>query len=137
MTELVLDNGQGCAERARRFVRGCLEQNHVPDPDAYDILVAVNEAVANAHTHLTEVGGEGRIVVQCLCRATTFEVVVSDCGRGFDYQADHPTAPHPMSSSGRGLFLMNELMDEVDIDPTPSGTTVRMRRRVERNLVEH
>jgi serine/threonine-protein kinase RsbW len=138
MAELVLDNGRTCAETARRFVRACLERQQVPESDAYDILVAVNEAVANAHTHLDELGGEGRIEIRCSQGQGSFEVEITDHGRGFDHRAVSDRTPELMSSSGRGLFLMSELMDEVEIDPTPQGTTVRMARRFEpRRLVSH
>ena len=37
--------------------------------------------------------------------------------------------PRP-SDFGKGLILMRELMDEVDVDSGPDGTVVRMRRRL-------
>ena len=33
---------------------------------------------------------------------------------------------------GRGIVLMRALMDDVELDPGPEGTTVRMRRRLGR-----
>jgi anti-sigma regulatory factor (Ser/Thr protein kinase) len=34
--------------------------------------------------------------------------------------------PDPMSSRGRGFFLMRELTDLVEVHSTPSGTTVML-----------
>jgi len=34
------------------------------------------------------------------------------------------------AEGGRGLILMRALMDAVDVEPGPEGTTVRMRRRL-------
>jgi anti-sigma regulatory factor (Ser/Thr protein kinase) len=35
----------------------------------------------------------------------------------------------PFAAGGRGLFLMREMMDELQIDSSSEGTTVRLTRR--------
>ncbi|MDP9233065.1 MAG: ATP-binding protein, partial [Actinomycetota bacterium] len=38
--------------------------------------------------------------------------------------------PDPFASGGRGLFLMQKLMDEVTTESSEDGTTVTLRKRV-------
>ena len=52
--------------------------------------------------------------------AGSLEIMVRDFGR---WRADRPD-----DGGGRGLALIRNLMDDVDVDTTPEGTTVRMTR---------
>ena len=63
--------------------------------------------------------GEGRIeVTGQLSTAGMIEITVRDFGR---WRPSRPGA-----SGGRGLSLMKNLMDDVSIDSTTTGTTVRL-----------
>jgi anti-sigma regulatory factor (Ser/Thr protein kinase) len=85
-----------------------------------DVVLAVNEAVANAMEHaygpvdaMVEVTGLAR-------DPGVFEVWVRDFGR---WRADRPHA-----GGGRGLILMRNLMDTVTVDNSEHGTTVHLTR---------
>ncbi len=82
------------------------------------LVLAVNEATANAVEH-AYAPGEGRIdVTGRLSSLGVMEVVVRDFGRW------RPSRPG--TSGGRGLTLMQNLTDDLSIETAPSGTTVRM-----------
>jgi anti-sigma regulatory factor (Ser/Thr protein kinase) len=58
-------------------------------------------------------------------------ITVHDSGPGFDLNAvlaRNPTTPEAlMNCSGRGIFIMREMMDKVDFEIRPTtGTTVRL-----------
>ena len=55
-------------------------------------------------------------------------IVVRDPGPGFDLTAvpDPMSAKNKLKSSGRGIFLINELMDEVRYED--GGREIRMRK---------
>ena len=80
------------------------------------IELALQEALANAIRHGCK-GDPSKQVQCCVSCDDSGEVliVVRDPGPGFDPAA----VPHPLEkqnllkSSGRGIFLINELMDEV------------------------
>ena len=57
--------------------------------------------------------------------------IVMDDGEGFDYHPSMREMPDPMKSSGRGLYLMTELMDHVDVRTSQAGTTIALERRAE------
>jgi serine/threonine-protein kinase RsbW len=91
--------------------------------------LALQEALANGIRHGCK--GDPSKHVQCFvsCEDTgDVMIVVRDEGAGFDVAA----VPDPLSSvnllkpSGRGVFLINQLMDEVAF--ADGGREVRMRR---------
>jgi anti-sigma regulatory factor (Ser/Thr protein kinase) len=69
--------------------------------------------------------------VYCALEGPSVVITIADEGPGFDPTApDLSQLPDRFASGGRGLFLMRELMDEVEIDSTDAGTTVTMYRRL-------
>ena len=88
------------------------------DAEAYEILVAGGEACANAVAHAYP-PGEASYVLEATRLEHGVEVLVRDFGEW--------RAPRS-GSQGRGLELIEELMDEVEVDRGAAGTTVRMRR---------
>ncbi len=96
----------------------------------YEIEVAVNEALANAVTH-----GCGHdptksveILVECDPERGML-IVVRDPGSGFD-PADVPSpvvGERLFADHGRGIYLINHLMDEVRYER--GGTEIWMRKR--------
>lgn len=101
----------------------------------FEIETAIREALANAILH--GCGGDASKQVQC-CVATGTEgellIVVRDPGSGFDpAEVPQPTeADYLLRTHGRGIYLINMLMDEVEFssqDAKEPGTEVRMKTR--------
>jgi anti-sigma regulatory factor (Ser/Thr protein kinase) len=95
-----------------------------------DVQLALQEALANAIRHGCRNDPTQRIQCVVTCdEAGEVLIVVRDPGSGFDPDA----VPNPMAeanvfkSSGRGIFLINELMDEVRF--AEGGREIRMRKR--------
>jgi len=58
-------------------------------------------------------------------------VEIQDGGGGFAYRrSDSPKVPDVRRATGRGVFIMESLMDEVSVRSGRSGTIVRMVRRL-------
>ena len=99
--------------------------------------MAVRESVVNAITHGNE-SDPGKIVFIDYCATpeaepADFIVSVRDQGSGFDPDVlKNPLAHENMlSTSGRGVFLIRQFMDEVSIRPAPQGgMEVRMTKRI-------
>jgi serine/threonine-protein kinase RsbW len=100
-------------------VQGIMEvvrETHCANGKEDAIELALSEALANAVVHGAK--GDPKKVVECdvVCDETRgMLIVVRDPGPGFDAAA----IPSPVvgqniySSHGRGIFLINQLMDEV------------------------
>jgi serine phosphatase RsbU (regulator of sigma subunit)/anti-sigma regulatory factor (Ser/Thr protein kinase) len=88
--------------------------------DAYAITVACGEACANAVEHAYR-PGDAAFRVEASRMADDVVVAVHDSGRWRERRG---------VDRGRGLPLMEALMDEVDVISSPRGTTVWLRRRL-------
>jgi serine phosphatase RsbU (regulator of sigma subunit)/anti-sigma regulatory factor (Ser/Thr protein kinase) len=129
--ELVLPNEPARIREVRRFVGSFLADVRAPVDTSADVLLAVSEAAANAcrYGRRSETWSEMRI--QCRLERPDVVVTVSDEGSGFDPAGLEVTRiPDPFASGGRGLFLMQELMDEVSTSSSEEGTTVTLKRQI-------
>ncbi len=83
------------------------------EEDIYDIITAVGEVCDNAIEHgRSDLG----IDVAYLMTPGEFRVEVQDYGPGFDPAGRGEEPPDVFAESGRGIFLMKNLMDRVEID---------------------
>jgi anti-sigma regulatory factor (Ser/Thr protein kinase) len=109
-----------------------LESKHWPENEIIKVDLALQEALANGIRHGCK--GDPTKNVQC---TVTFNpsgelvIVVRDPGTGFDIGsvANPLEDANMMKPSGRGVFLINQLMDEVAF--ADGGREVKMRKRPE------
>lgn len=110
---------------ARRLLLGTMETVGV-DPDiSHDLSVALTEACANAVEH----AAEGAYSVTAHIDGDRCRIEVADAGPGFPAERPRPHAiirtlsqkpPHsPHSERGRGLFLIEALVDHVHFRNAP------------------
>ena len=107
-----------------------LEERQWPTEDVLGVQLALQEAVANAIRH----GCRGDVSKHVQCSVSCDEsgdvvMVVRDPGPGFDPSAiaDPRDAANILKPSGRGIFLITELMDEVRF--ADGGREVQMRKK--------
>jgi anti-sigma regulatory factor (Ser/Thr protein kinase) len=118
-TPPVLTFAVGSLEPVRTFVR---DQAGAATgaPELSDFLLAVTEVAANSLRHG---GGHGMVRVWTTDRAVVCEVRV----RGWIRQPlVGRTRPALDQESGRGLWMVNQLCDLVQLRSSPAGTVVRM-----------
>ena len=111
-------------------IMNVVRETHCAEGKEDAIELALNEALANAVVHGAK--GDPKKIVECdvACDETKgMLIVVRDPGSGFD-----PTAiPNPIvgqniySNHGRGIFLINELMDDVQFKN--NGKEIHMLKR--------
>jgi len=117
-------------ERVVELVRReCQEMDYAHRQITLNVPVALTEALSNAilrgnlddpakHVHVRAEVDTARLVVE-----------VADEGAGFDLDASSidPTTPGNVNrEDGRGLFLMQKLMDRVELVEGARGSIVRM-----------
>lgn len=117
-TELTLRAEPESLAHMRRAMTRWLRAVGATDAETYEILVAAGEACANAIAHAYP-PGEASYVVEARRGEGGIEVRVRDFGSW---------RPPRTGSQGRGLGLIEQLMEEVEIDRGPAGTIVRMTR---------
>ncbi|HLH09698.1 MAG TPA: ATP-binding protein [Terriglobales bacterium] len=95
-----------------------------------EIETALREALANAITHGCQCNPEKTIECCVGCdEQHGILIVVRDPGNGYDPMAlANPTCGENLySNHGRGIYLINELMDEVQV--RNGGTEIYMRKK--------
>lgn len=111
-----------------RKVAGCVFADiGAPEGASDDIKLALTEACANAVRHA--VGSDGYSVGFTI-DADGCEIEVVDLGPGFDEPSVEPDAVEPDADleAGRGVMLMQALMDDLQFSRQDSGTSVRLRK---------
>ena len=92
-----------------------------------DIELALREALENAVVHGNGEDPHKRVSILCRCTPDgEVSITVQDEGQGFDTGTlPNPTTPeNRLRTSGRGVYLMKALMDEVRFEK--GGTVVHM-----------
>jgi len=100
------------------------------DGSETNIEVALCEALENAAVHGNGENPNKRVSVTCRCTPDgDVSITVEDEGQGFDTGTlPDPIAPENwLRTSGRGIYLMKALMDEVRFEK--GGATVYMRKK--------
>jgi anti-sigma regulatory factor (Ser/Thr protein kinase) len=119
--QLQLGSEPGELASLRALLRRWLRHGDGDETEIAEILTATGEAAANAIEHGGSISGGPPFEVTAQLDDGEVEIVVRDSGGWRERQR---------SEGGRGLILMRALMDEVDVDAAPEGTTVRMTRKL-------
>ena len=95
----------------------------------FAVELAFREALNNAVIHGNGRDPDKMVEVRCLCeRGKGLWLTIKDQGNGFDpTDVPNPLAPERLEAEhGRGIYLLNLLMDEVSFER--GGSEVRMRK---------
>jgi len=104
----------------RHLLRRWLRHHGAIDDEIYDITVACQEACANAVEHAYAPGSEA-FEVEARIIGRTVEIAVRDRGQWRRARGSH---------RGRGMPMMEALMDSVHVQHTADGTAVVLRREL-------
>lgn len=114
----------------RQSLRSLLFRHDVPQDIADDIVLSTQEACNNAIVHGRD--REGMVEITACLSGDWVSIEVKDRGRGFDVGTIHVDhQPDALRASGRGLFLIYHLMDDVEVCSSATGTVVRMSKYTE------
>jgi len=110
-------------------VMAAARSTHIGDDKELEIETSLREALANAIKH-----GCSADPSKCVRCTVAFEkpgsilIVVSDPGNGFDpsHLPDPTSNEHLFDNHGRGIFLINKLMDEVKFEK--NGAEIHMKK---------
>jgi anti-sigma regulatory factor (Ser/Thr protein kinase) len=121
-------HAQGDLLALRRMLRARLEQRGCSAGDAQAVILAAHEATMNG----LRFSAERPVYVTVHLHLDRAVVCVADSGEGFDHRSQpHGQLPDAERSSGRGLHIIDCLMDRLDVVVQPLGCVVRMEKRIE------
>ena len=110
--------------------RHCLASGLPPATARFKLRVALSEALANAIIYGNRNDAEKSVDVRVVVTKQMISVHVSDEGEGFNpNEVPNPTLPEGLEqTSGRGLFLIREMVDEVRFNEKGNSICMMMRR---------
>jgi len=116
------------AALARTALRRFLATTPLSERRSFDALVAAGEAVANAIEHAYDRRPNQSFVLRARCEEQTCTILVEDSGTWNEVE--------PLSTRGRGIAMMRELCDSLDIDRSAAGTCVALQFRIANNVAD-
>lgn len=114
----------------RHICRDALAELGVAGDCVGDVELAVTEACTNVLKHAAGTGDEYEVTV-AVCESNCV-IRVIDSGTGFDHEAlDREATAAAGAESGRGVFLMAALVDDLKFTSKPEmGTIVHLEKKL-------
>src|SRR5215831_897596 len=102
------------------------------EEEVMKIGMAVREAAVNAVLHGNAYDPGKKVIVNFERNTHDLVITIRDQGKGLDLsKIPDPLAPENLlKTSGRGIFLIRSFMDEVEINPSQTGTEIKLIKHV-------
>ncbi len=126
--KLVLSSEVENVEKVEELTERVTRSMKFDDDECGTIAIAVTEAFNNAVIHGNKRDASKKVQLSMFADPAAFRVVIKDEGGGFDPDGiPDPLDPENLlKESGRGVFILKSLMDEVLFDFDGTGTTVTL-----------
>ena len=126
--QLIISSNVENIDKVEQFTEKISKLLHFTEDERDRIAIAVTEAVNNAIIHGNKMDPQKSVSIDITAVRGGIQIVVKDEGEGFDLDAvPNPLAPENLlKESGRGIFILKSLMDEVQYDFSRGGTQVTM-----------
>ena len=114
------------------FIEGFLRDFGTGESVTADIAISVSELVNNAIVHGNKISEDAIVTVVISRKGDSVVISVTDEGGGFNpTEIDDPLKDENLLKEvGRGIFIVESLMDKVEITPTENGTTVSISKKI-------
>lgn len=124
---LALPSQKSEIETAVEWMQAVAEEAELDEELTHRLVVAASEAVTNSLHHGNEYNPVKDVVVEVTVSDQAVEVVVSDEGGGFQRtDVEDPLLEQNLKNvGGRGVYLMEEMTDEIEY--RDEGCEVRLR----------
>src|SRR5688500_15089266 len=130
IVDLTLPTEARLISRTRQMVAGYLQELGVDQETTDDVVLAMDEACTNVMRHASPDTGIDTFHLTAELGPHEVVVVVEDSGPGLPLLARTDQEVAPMATSGRGLYMIRQLMTDVAVETAPlrQGTRLEMRK---------
>jgi serine/threonine-protein kinase RsbW len=124
--ELRIPTSLEMLEHVYEWSRTQLERLPLSENKRYEILLGISEAVTNAIRHGNKLDPNKYVSISFLGKPDGVTVTIGDEGEGFDPDVlpDPTHGEHILVPSGRGVFLLRSLAEEVFFEKNNDGNLV-------------
>ena len=136
MTELrvsyTLDSTLETVDSAEQTATRIAGEAGFDEDEVMQISMAVREAAVNAVLHGNAYDPGKKVKLDFERTGSDLVITIRDQGKGLDpAKIPDPLSPENlMKTSGRGIFLIRSFMDEVQINPSVTGTEIKLVKHV-------
>ena len=126
--EMVIASYIDNVEKVEELTEQISTKMNFPEEERDSIAIAVTEAVNNAILHGNRQNPQKKVFIRICIESNAIRIIVRDEGEGFDPdKVPNPLDPENLlKESGRGIFILKSLMDEVGYDFSHGGTEICM-----------
>ncbi|RMI24932.1 MAG: ATP-binding protein [Calditrichaeota bacterium] len=124
--ELIITSDFANLPRVEQFVARVSRKAGLTEDQSDNMAIAVTELVNNAIIHGNKEDPSKHVIIRARYLVDRVVVSVIDEGEGFDpTELPDPTDPANLwRENGRGLFLVRQFIDEVEIHSSSQGTEI-------------
>jgi serine phosphatase RsbU (regulator of sigma subunit)/anti-sigma regulatory factor (Ser/Thr protein kinase) len=115
------------ARTATRILRTFLAEQGLDESELFQCEVCLAEACNNAVQYATAAAAQSPVVAEAIFHGTGVELRVTDHTAGFELRS-RPDGIDPRQESGRGLFIIQSMMDDVRYYRGTGRNTLVMRK---------
>lgn len=114
------------SEKVPDFVASVQEESGLQDDKTDVLMLVLSEAVTNAIVHGNKENPDKKVTVDVVVKPDKIIAEITDEGEGFTPNQTHDPLDEEnlLNQSGRGIFLMDELCDQIEY--FKDGTQVRL-----------
>ncbi len=135
-TKIEIANNSRLLKKASKELLDTLKAQHVAEEIVFDIHVGFEEALRNAMIHGNKLQPDKKVKVEIEITREEVTIRVEDEGEGFDVSRlpDPTVDENLLRDSGRGVYLIRYLMDEVRYEK--GGRSVVMKKRLKKKHID-
>lgn len=128
MFSLVVPSQVEYIEKVEALAEKAASHARFSEDEKDSLAIAVTEAANNAILHGNKRNPEKNVHVKIIATNGSVRVIIRDEGDGFNLQKiRNPLEPENLlKESGRGIFIVRSLMDEVLFDFSKGGTEITL-----------
>jgi serine/threonine-protein kinase RsbW len=121
-------------DRAEQAATRIASETGFDEDEVMQIAMAVREAAVNAVLHGNAYDPQKKVELEFERTTRDLVITIRDQGKGLDpAKIPDPRAPENLlKTSGRGIFLIRSYMDDVQINPSNTGTEIKLVKHVPR-----
>jgi len=129
--DMVIPSQPDQIQKVEQFAEKLADDLGFSEDEKDGLAIAITEVTANAIYHGNKSDRRKKVFVQFTTHDDYMKIVIRDQGQGFDPQkiADPVKPENILKDSGRGIYIIRALMDDVSFKFSKKGTAVTLVKR--------
>lgn len=132
--QMVIESDLNHVQKVEKITEKIAKSMKFSEEEQDSLAISVTEIVGNAIVHGNKKDKSKKVTVDFDYKDGTITVSIQDEGEGFNETTiENPLEPENLlKESGRGIFIVRALMDQVDFIRSKKGTIVRLIKKTKR-----